>query len=493
MKTLVRILGNYGRHPALALDGHVWSYADVLDRAADLAALVQARDAKASLIGILANKSFTAYAAALAAHLGSKGYVPLNVKFPAQRLAEMLVRSGARTLIVDQEGLRRLDQLLSRIGRESCLTIIGLELDSFGGLDGMASGHRFLLLARAGGLRDWPGLSAGIASNTAYLLFTSGTTGTPKGLPVSFANLDAYVSHISERFPLLPTDRASQTFDLTFDLSVHDIFATWAAGACLYPLTDTRLLNPAQFIREAGLTAWFSVPSVAMLMADSRVVNLYGPTETTIAIAAHEWDVAARRQTAREGIVPIGRVFPTQRFCLLAANGSPLPEGPGRGELCLNGSQVTAGYLAAEDKTAEQYLALPKLGPGFWYRTGDLVEMDGEGILHFLGRVDNQVKINGYRVELGEVEAALRAASGAQMVVALPWAAGTPNAQALVAFIVGRHQDAGPILNRCRDALPDYMVPTRIIWKPSLPLTMNGKIDRRTLADELAAEGYQGR
>ena len=501
--TLTRILAHHGPAPALRLDGRSHSYAEVIDRALALAGRLAAVDPGPHRVAaVLAHKSLGAYAGALACHCAGLGYLPLNPKFPAERLAAMLRRGGAGSLVVDGESRAALSGLLATLPPGRLPAVVDAGRDGTGG-------------GLAGPLPHAP-------EAAAYLLFTSGSTGQPKGVPVSFANLESYVGAAASRWPLVPGDLASQTFDLTFDLSAHDLFLTWAAGACLCPLPDPVLLNPAGFIRDSGLTVWFSVPSVAMMMArartlrpglfpdlrlslfcgeplpaatarawaaaalNSRVANLYGPTEATIAIAAFDWDAAAAGALPPESIVPIGRVFPGQRHCLVAG-GRPLT-GPGRGELCLAGSQVTVGYLDAPDRTAAQYVRLPGLA-GLWYRTGDLVEEDASGLLHFIGRIDFQVKIAGYRVELGEVEAALRAACGCDGVVVLPWPVEPGGgARGLAAFVLAEERDPGPILTALRRTLPDYMVPARIVWRRSLPLNANGKVDRESLVSQLNAD-----
>lgn len=494
MTPLAAILAHHGTRPALAIGRQAWSYAQVIDAARALAASIDGREAGPhSLVAVLAHKSPTATIAPLAAVLAGRGYLPLNVKFPARRLAAMIRAGGAATILVGPEAAALVAPLREALGEADPPTFIAVD----------------------------PTATAGPAipprtcrpDAVAYLLFTSGSTGAPKGVPITFANLAAYLAEIRTVCPLDPDDRASQTFDPTFDLSVHDLFVTLSAGACLYPVPDASLINPARFIRQAELTAWFSVPSVAMFMAragtlrpgmlpslrlslfcgealpvatanqwagaapHSRLVNLYGPTEATIAIAAQDWNAAARRLPARNGVVPIGRLFPGQRHRLVADDGAVVA-GPGRGELCLAGAQVCAGYLDDPAKTAERFLSTPD---GRWYRTGDLVEQDSTGLLHFLGRVDFQVKINGYRVELGETEAALRRASGCDAVVALPTAVGAVGG-GLIAYILGEAGDAEAILAVCRQTLPPYMVPSRLIWRRSFPLNANGKIDRLALA-----------
>lgn len=512
--TLSRILANDGGRPALSVAGRAWTHGEIIERSAGLAAtLAEADGGLLELIGVIAHKSPWAYAAALAAHLAGKGYVPLNVKFPPRRLAAMVRQSGLSTIVAAGEGFAALAAVLDLMEDGPPVTVIATEA----GFPGAGGRHTIIRHRPAAGLAA-PRPHRPDAA--AYVLFTSGSTGVPKGVAVSFANLEAYLDHMDVVYPLYPGDRASQTFDMTFDLSVHDIFATWRAGACLFPVPDATLLSPARFIRDAGLTVWFSVPSVAMLMGgartlrrgifpslrlslfcgeplpvatagawaaaapSSRIVNLYGPTEATIAIAAYEWDREKDEARPAGGIVPIGRPFPGQSHCLLGDNGQVLAP-PAKGELCLSGSQVTRGYLDAPEKTASQYVVLPQRGSAVWYRTGDLVEEDAAGLLHHRGRIDFQVKINGYRVELGELEATLRAVARADAVVAVPWPVAGGSAQGLVAFILGAEQDGRTILDACRQTLPAYMVPARIIWKDSLPFNANGKIDRTALAAEL--------
>ncbi len=514
---LSRILARPPGDAALRLQGRTVSYGDLIARASVLAGVIASADCgPTGVVGLLAARSLTAYSGALAAHLAGRGYLPLHPRFPVDRTRTMLACAGTRVLIVGREGLPALATLLAQA--PAPLTIVGPELDGFEGLEDTCPGHRFLpgaLLSDQGVL---PG-SRPPASAAAYLLFTSGSTGTPKGVPVSFGNLESYVAYMAERTALTAADRTSQTFEMTFDLSVHDLFVTWSAGACLCPLTEGELLAPARFIRDAGLTVWFSVPSVPMLMKRTRtltpgvfpdlrlslfcgeplpesiaatwaaaaprgaLVNLYGPTEATIAIAEYAWTPDGSGGAARHGVVPLGRLFPGHRGALLGEDGDAT-EGPGRGELCLCGPQVTAGYLNDPERTARQYVALPGLSGGPWYRTGDVVERDGSGCLYFHGRVDSQIKLNGHRIELQEVDHVLRAVSGTDLAVTVAWPVTEEGVRGLVGC-VGAPADAAALLAGCRERLPDYMVPARIVFPETLPLNSNGKIDRKALFDLL--------
>ncbi len=516
---LSRILAQPSGNAALEIAGRTWTYGALIKDAGSLAGILLDADCGGlGVVGLLAARSPTAYFGVLATHIAGRGYVPLNPRFPLERTVSMLAQSGTRTLVVGREGLEALGPLLARM--PEAMLVVGPDLDGFDGLEDAHPRHRFLSrrqLSAGGRMRP------ASASAVAYLLFTSGSTGTPKGVAVSFGNLASYVDYMIGRCEMGAGDRSSQTFDLTFDISVHDMFITWSSGACLCPLAEATLLAPARFIRDAGLTVWFSVPSVAMLMRRTRtlrpglfpglrlsifagealpeslvaawadaapnstIVNLYGPTEATITIAEYRWERDAGARSVRHGIVPLGNVFPTQEAVLLGEDGLVIVDS-GRGELCLSGSQVTAGYLNNPSKTAEQFITLPGCNAGPWYRTGDLVERDETGCLHYLGRIDSQIKLMGHRIELQEVDCALREAAGTDLAVAVPWPETADGIQGLVGCVVaGGEADAAALLAFCRRRLPDYMVPGRIVFLDMLPLNSNGKIDRKALRFQLDA------
>jgi len=180
------------------------------------------------------------------------------------------------------------------------------------------------------------------------------------------------------------------------------------------------------------------------------------------------------------GIVPIGWPFAGQQCRVADHEGGQVSK---TGELCLAGSQVTDGYWNNPEKTRCQFVRFPETRETLWYRTGDLVKRGENGCLYYLGRIDHQVKIRGYRVELQEIEVVLRKASQAEQVVAVPWPVVDGSADGVMAFVSGVSKiDELHILNRCREALPDYMVPRKIYWLEEIPLNDNGKMDRKKLA-----------
>ena len=503
---------------ALVVDNTNFSYRGLRDRAAAIAQTILDQESDSfPLSAVLASRSATAYASVLGILGAGRGYVPLNPKFPVERTRKMLILSGCRVLVAGREALGQLPRLLS--GIDWALTVILPDLTDAAELRAGLPKHRFVSSNEMLQGESFSFKTEVNSSAIAYLLFTSGTTGEPKGVPIHHSNVRPYIQYTSSRYEVNERDRFSQQFDLTFDLSVHDMFVCWERGACLFCVPEKSVMLPAKFIRDCELTMWFSVPSVAALLSkmhllqphcfpslrfslfcgeplaaaharqwqeaapDSTVENLYGPTETTIAISHYRWNPSKSPPECLNGIVPIGSVFPGQQFRIVHHEGSRSGE---VGELCLAGPQVTDGYWNNPEATRRQFVRFPETGETSWYRTGDLVKRGATGCLQYLGRIDQQVKIRGYRVELQEIEVVLRKASGAEQVAVVPCPVADGGVDGLVAFLCGASDpDDLHILNRCRQALPDYMVPRNIYRLEEMPLNDNGKIDRKKLLRQL--------
>ena len=505
--------------PALELGDDVLTYEQLWNYAGKIAACFkQTLAPEEGVVAILASRSVAAYGGILGTLGSGRGYCPLNPKFPLDRTLVMLKASGCRTLIVGQECAAALDQLLPLFDKDDArqLTII---IPDSGWSPANAKKHRVItasdLKKAADPIEPNPSPEA-----TAYLLFTSGSTGVPKGVAVSQSNACAYMEYAKKRFAFRPDDRCSQNFDLTFDLSVHDLFVCWDAGATLVPYSE-QTLTPATLVDEKELTCWFSVPSVAMFASkvglltpgafptlrwslfcgealsaslaeawqqaanNSIVENLYGPTEATIAITWYRWNSQTSPAECVSGLVPIGWPFDGQQICAVNDNREVVPTRES-GELCLGGSQVTRGYLNDPEKTAKSFVKLPHTGDKIWYRTGDLVRMDDRGCAYYLGRRDFQVKISGYRVELQEIDLVLREASTTELAVAIPWPLSEGSASGIVGVVSGADPARdSEIIKTCQFRLPRYMVPTRIYHFEEMPLNVNGKIDRGKITEIL--------
>ncbi len=493
----------------------LWNYAGRVT-----ACLKEILNPSEKVVAVLADRSVAAYGGILGVLGSGRGYVPLNPKFPLERTLVMLRASGCKTVVVGQECAATLESLLPRLDQP--LTVITPDA-SWEPESTFLSSHRVIPARQLSKIAD-PSDPTVDGDDTAYLLFTSGSTGVPKGVAVSQSNAVAYMEYAARRFGIHGEDRCSQNFDLTFDLSVHDLFTCWDAGAALCPYTE-KTLTPATVVDELELTVWFSVPSVAMFASklgllepgafptlrwslfcgealssslaaawqaaanNSILENLYGPTEATIAITYYRWDSATSPAECVRGLVPIGWPFDGQQVCAVNEDLAPVPSGE-TGELCLGGSQVTRGYWNDPEKTARSFVHLKHTGDKVWYRTGDLVRQDERGCLFYLGRRDFQVKVNGYRIELQEIDLVLREAARTELAVAIPWPISEGSASGIVGVLSGSDPAHDKqIIAACETRLPRYMVPNRIYHFPQIPLNVNGKVDRGKIAEMLASAG----
>ena len=250
---------------AVEIAGHELSYQRLAQRAKRLAATIQegAGQGAVPLTGIFAYRSETAYAGVLGALMAGHGYVPLNRTFPVDRTRSMLQRSMCRSLVVDQGSEPQLSAILP--GIDEPLVVLLPDRSDVRDLAIKFPGHRILGADDFLAADDWHATDVS-GNSIAYLLFTSGSTGQPKGVMISHSNVLHYVRYVTERYRFTSIDRFSQLFDLTFDLSAHDMFATWETGACVCCPSQRQSIKPGAFINEARLTAWFSVPSTAMFM-----------------------------------------------------------------------------------------------------------------------------------------------------------------------------------------------------------------------------------
>jgi non-ribosomal peptide synthetase component F len=334
---------------------------------------------------------------------------------------------------------------------------------------------------------------------------------------VSHANVLHYLDCVMKRYGFTSNDRLSQTFDLTFDLSAHDMFVTWESGACLCCPTQKQLIKPGAFINDARLTAWFSVPSTAVFMRrfgvlkpgmypelrlslfcgealpveivrhwalaapNSVIENIYGPTELTIGCTAYRWDNTKSPDECEQGIVPIGKPFDGMRA--LIGDEQLREVEPGRkGELLMTGPQLSLGYWQDGEKIRQAFVPIARNNGAYYYRTGDRVRRPAvNGPLVYLGRLDNQIKVLGHRVELGEVEAAVRQVSGLEGVVALGWPTTESGADGIEVFLETDNFDSKSLMSQLKEKLPTYMLPRDVHLLRPFPLNANGKYDRKAL------------
>ncbi|MDF2376129.1 MAG: non-ribosomal peptide synthetase [Verrucomicrobiales bacterium] len=502
--------------PALSLSDESLSYGELFGYAkqiGDQLAESETTDiTRQPVTAIVADKTWVSYAGILACLMRGHTFVPLNPKFPSQRNLEILKRSKASRIICNDDLRSSFTEVIDSASLSEKASIHSV----FVADDLVVEAARPDFFAST--CADmFNGHDCNEPEDIIYILFTSGSTGNPKGVPIKHSNLAHYVKIAGELLGATNEDRFSQTFDLTFDLSMHDMFLCWSSGAHLVVPSREDLVNPAKYINTRSITQWFSVPSLAYQMRlkgdlkpgafpqlrtslfcgealpsllaqewmaaapNSRVENWYGPTEATIACTRFE--ILKNNNGADiddSTLAPIGTAFSGMEAIVCGPDLIELEDGKS-GELFLGGEQIAPGYLNDPEKTSKAFMPLPDRN-GLYYRTGDGAVKSG-GELLFLGRLDNQVKVRGFRIELGEIEAALRSAAGGNNCAAFSWPPDNASGRFVIAAIEGDEQNADGILDELRSSLPNYMVPTDLVFLNSFPTNSSGKADRKEIAD----------
>lgn len=491
------------RYPA----GHVVTYAQ-LDRLANrLAGIFHRRGLRRrDVIGIVHTKTTTCYAAMIAALKLGLTYVNLDDQNPRARLEHIFSTARPKIVLADGEYPDVRDAAA-------------------------AADSRFLDVTEPVFAEEFTAISSEApqtipevaGTDPAYIMYTSGSTGIPKGALITHGNILNFGRWCAARFGITPDDVLTNVNPMYFDNSVFDFYGAILNGASIAPITRETLADPAltiSQIEESRCTTWFSVPSLLIYLTTmrlltperlttirqfvfggegypkpelgklfstfasrSRLVNVYGPTECTCICSA--WDVTESDLADPNGLVTLGPV--AQNFAaLVLADERPVQPGE-TGELCLLGPQVGLGYVNDAERTAKSFVQNPlnKAWCEPMYRTGDLVRLDPDGCkLHFVGRADNQIKHMGYRIELEEIEAAINRLDGV-IQSAVVQKTGRGGVKVLVAYLASDSSISDEQLRTGLQALlPAYMIPQRFDVRKTLPKNANGKVDRVALAAE---------
>jgi amino acid adenylation domain-containing protein len=523
-----RVTEQAARRPdagALVFKGRRLTYAALEQESNRLARTLKAAGvARGDRVCLLCPKSPVAIIAILAVLKADAIYVPLDPASPAPRLEKMIAACDDRWILAGGGVASTLDALFAAPAFAATHAVGWLgdgappaRVPPSFTWDDVARASSDLL----------PGATR--PGDAAHILFTSGSTGTPKGVVITHDNVRHFIDWAVGYFGTAATDRISGHPPLHFDLSTFDIFATFTAGAELHLVPPELSLLPhkvAELIREAELTQWFSVPSVLNYMAKFDVVrpgdfpalrrvlwcgevlptpsliywmrrlphvtftNLYGPTEATIASSYY---TVPASPASEDEVIPIGRACAGEELLVLDDALRPVPAGE-VGDLYIRGVGLSPGYWRDAEKTLRAFLPCPGgAGPADRiYRTGDLATLGSDGLIRYLGRADFQVKTRGYRVELGEIEAALHALGTLRECAVVGVQSRDFDGTAICcAYVPAAPATVTPAALRAALAavLPPYMVPSRWRMLDALPKTSNGKIDRRPLQELFAAEG----
>nr|AGS49589.1 long-chain-fatty-acid--CoA ligase [uncultured bacterium esnapd10] len=460
-----------------------WTYRELDEHVGELAGGLRARGVQpGDTVGLWLPRSADQVLAVLAVLRAGAIFVPLDPAHPDHRLDD-IARRARLALVIRQESERATP----------------------GGVAGVAltdlTGPPIEAVSRAG--------------QPAYVLFTSGSTGVPKGVVVGHR---AFVNHLAwsrRYFGVIPDDVMAFSGTLSFDVTLHQLFVPLVCGALLVVVPDGEQRDPdvmAETLRRNKVTLLHVVPALLRLLVDSpafgrntalravvsagealtnhlrracqevteaKLYNAYGPTEATVYATVFDASTPSGRWTGQAD-VPIGDPLDNIRCHVLDERLRPVPPGA-PGELCLAGDALADGYHDDPERTAEQFRVVELDGvTERIYRTGDLVRELPSGELSYLGRLDHQVKLNGFRVELGEVEAAMLAAPGVRDAVAVVRKHDDGHAQ-LVGYVTPSDVDTGVMRTVIAHRLPPYMVPTHLVALDEFPRLPSGKTDRKRL------------
>ena len=471
---------------ALRLEDRSLTYGQLERRAAQLARHLRARGAGADvLVGLCVERSLEMVVGILGILKAGAAYVPMDPAYPAERLAFMRSDAGL-DLVLTQESLEAFD---------------------WNDAQGVAPSDAGVA----------PGDARVAPENLAYVIYTSGSTGRPKGVCIEHRNIVNYVLGVAQRLKLEPGMSYATVSTIAADLGNTVIFPALATGGCLHVISRERAESQAMLAEyfgqeridvlkivpshlaalqsgrdphqvmprarlilggEASRLDW--IDSLRALSPRCEIHNHYGPTEATVGVLTYH--ASGPLPGTPSGTLPLGRPLPGSRIYLLDADGRTVAPGE-KGELCIGGLGVARGYLNRPDLTAQKFApdAYSAEAGARLYRTGDLARRLADGNIEFCGRIDDQVKLHGYRFELGEIEAALREHGGVQdaVVLARDDASGDKR---VVAYVSPPGADPAALREYLKSRLPAYMVPAAVVRMERLPLTPNGKVDRQALA-----------
>ncbi len=438
-------------------------------------------------IGLVANDDIETYASIFALWLEGKAYIPLHPNQPLDRCEEIIKQININTVLDSGE--------TSRFLKNSVINTSGLPY-----------------------LKDLLTNDVNADDNDlAYVLFTSGSTGTPKGVTLSRKNVGAFMdSFWDSGITITEDDRCLQCFDLTFDVSVQCFLAPLTMGACVYTIPHTQIKYSYVYglLEDHQLTFGAMAPSMLRYLKpyfgeidlpslksciltgeaspadlvqqwrkcvpNAELYNFYGPTETTIYCTYYKIDRGEIKTL--HGMLSIGKPMKNVKVIVVDEHGNVLPKGE-KGELCISGEQVSPGYWNSPGKNAEAFFEKASNGiTERFYHTGDLCYIDKEECIMLYGRLDSQVKIQGYRVELSEIEHHAREYLKGNNAVVLTFTNSIGNTE-LAIFLEGEEIDIPALTDHLRNKVPPYMVPTKTAIEKEFPLNSNGKVDKRKLKE----------
>jgi len=476
----------YSENNAFFINNVFYTYFDLAIEISKIRKSIQLSiDDTEQIIGLISNDDLETYSSIIALWLEGKAYVPISLDSPIDRNENIILQSNIKTVLDSSQ------EFIS-----SKLQVINTKNLSETAVD----------LAPKKILK----------SKLAYLLFTSGTTGTPKGVPISRINLSGIINALdSLKLNINEKDRCLQMSELTFDVSITSFLYPLIKGACVYtvPRGVVKFTYVYELLENQKLTIAQLVPSLlnylqkyfdeiylphvkytfltaealpvklaedwSKCVPNSKIFNFYGPTENTVWSSCYEFKPNGFNHSYN-GLLSIGKALNETEIIIIDKNYQILSYG-NKGELCLSGTQLTSNYWKNDKKNSEAFFYLDyKNKKTKFYRTGDLCSFDVSGNIIYLGRIDFQAKINGYRVELCEVEHHAKSYLEKINVIAIEFTGKTKNSEIGIAIESAKF-DYGGLLEYLKIKMPNYMIPSKLIFLEKFPLNSNQKIDRKEI------------
>ncbi len=493
---------------AIKIKDETLTYHELLHKSAQVANTLKGLGANKVAIGVVGQRHMASYIGILGVLLAGCYYVPISPKLNKDKALSIINDSEIRFLIGDVDNFSEMSNVLN-----DCDLIDKKILP----VESALTGEEWI------GSKDVSDKSSEIeinnikANDLAYIIYTSGSTGNPKGVMVTNANVLSLIENMSLLYDCKPGFVASQSHDLSFDFSVSDVFNTWANGGVLCVLPEEEKFYPAEFIIRESIEFWSAVPTLLKFMdglgglqegafpsikhtifcgeplpiklarnwrkaaPNSVVRNLYGPTEATVFITKYEVDSGTDEEV---GYSPIGKPFNRHSIEVVDSEGNKQDYGF-KGELVLSGPQIANGYLNDAEKTKIAFVKFDwDPSGGIWYKTGDLGLYNKQGDLECVGRNDNQIKIGGRRIEIGEIEAVLSNFPLLSDVVIVSIKDANQISSSLVAFTTNEisKEDLSQIRQDSQKFIEKIFFPKKIITVNKFPRLSSGKIDRKTLS-----------
>lgn len=497
---------------ALVINDRHYTYQQLYDKSMQIGHLLTENNSRR--VGIFASKTLSAYSGLLGSMASGKTYVPLLDQFPKSRNLDIMDQTKVDTLVLDEGGLHQVEKMLPDLPPKIQLIFPELELKDIPS----SVRHEFSILTRQDFEKSLEEVVEVAPDHFLHICFTSGSTGQPKGIPITHGNwCKSFIKHI-EAYEFRSHYRYANNIELTFSSSMSETFVPWTIGAKVFVVIKNELTYQVNFLKKNKINFWIPGPSNAnslrrfgMLKKDSlpdlyctifggeplpksivlawqkaapnsTIINDFGSTECHW-IANYKISKESKEMLTHNGIISVGNVLKGLDFSLIDDKGE---KNANKGELCLTGANVFPGYLNKPKENAKRFFKFTG-DSQVWFKTGDILKFE-ESHFFFLGRKDFMVKVRSQRVELEEINYVVKEITGAKTVYTVPHPIKDGVAQYLYLFIdKGGKMDKASIFKHLKKKLPLSMLPKAIFFIDDFHLTVNGKLDRNQLINKIKA------